>query len=259
MKILSTEKINQIPHVILFDLDNTLYSYQAAHEQAMENVSSKVMKTLGISLSQFEKVYDEAKTQIKKQLGLTASSHSRLLYFQRMLEILGLGSQVLLALDFEQTYWRTFFNNAELFDGVKEFLDEIRILGISTAIVTDLTAQIQFRKIIYFGLEQYVDYIVTSEECQFDKPYSGMFELALNKIKPKGRCIWMIGDNPVNDIFGAKKSIQALTFQKYHQGVSIGKDENMPDVVFKDFYELKHFLTKIVKNINVNPICEVVS
>ena len=70
---------------------------------------------------------------------------------QRMLEIMGLGSQVLVALDLEQTYWRTFLNSAVLFDGVRELLDEIRLYGIPTAIVTDLTAQIQFRKIIYFG------------------------------------------------------------------------------------------------------------
>jgi putative hydrolase of the HAD superfamily len=51
-------------------------------------------------------------------------------------------------LDFEQTYWRTFFSNSVLFDGVKELLDDIRLLGIPAAIVTDLTAQIRFRKVV---------------------------------------------------------------------------------------------------------------
>ena len=41
---------------------------------------------------------------------------------QRMLEIMGLGSQVLLALDLEQTYWRTFLGNAVLFEVLKNFL-----------------------------------------------------------------------------------------------------------------------------------------
>lgn len=128
-----------------------------------------------------------------------------------MLEIMGLGSQVLLALDFEQTYWRTFLSNAILFDDVKELLDDLRLLGIPTAIVTDLTAQIQFRKVVYFGLDQYFDYIVTSEEAGFDKPHPAPFTIALEKMRPKGNTIWMIGDNPVNDIRGAaRRSMQLL-------------------------------------------------
>ncbi len=119
--------------------------------------------------------------QIKNRLKGTGSSHSRLLYLQRMLEILGLGSQVLLALDFEQTYWRTFLSNAILFDGVKELLEDIRLIGIPTAIVTDLTAQIQFRKIVYFGLEYYFDFIVTSEEARYDKPHEAPFKIAVEK------------------------------------------------------------------------------
>ena len=74
---------------------------------------------------------------------------------QRMLEIIGLKSQILLSLDFEQTYWRNFFVNATLFENVLEFLDEIRLLNIPLIAITDLTAQIQFRKIIYFGLDNF--------------------------------------------------------------------------------------------------------
>ena len=55
------------------------------------------------------------------------------------------------------------FVNAILFEGVKDLLDDIRLLGVPTAIVTDLTAQIQFRKIVYFGLDHYFVNIVTSE------------------------------------------------------------------------------------------------
>jgi HAD superfamily hydrolase (TIGR01549 family) len=105
-----------------------------------------------------------------------------------MLEIMGVGSQVLLALDFEQTYWRTFLSHAVLFEGVKELLDDLRLLGIPTAIVTDLTAQIQFRKVVYFNLDHYFDYIVTSEEAGYDKPHPAPFQIALEKMRPKGSC-----------------------------------------------------------------------
>jgi HAD superfamily hydrolase (TIGR01549 family) len=245
MKIFNPERLNRLPDAILFDTDNTLYPYDPAHLAAQSAVKEKVISTFSIKSEDFDLASKEARQQVKKRLQHTAASHSRLLYMQRMLEIMGLGSQVLLALDFEQTYWRTFLTNAVLFHGVKELLDDIRLLGIPTAVVTDLTAQIQFRKVVYFGLDHYFDYIVTSEEAGFDKPHEAPFQIALEKMRPKGDCIWMIGDNPVNDIRGAREKINAVTLQKYHDGTAIGEYENKPDAAFQEFSQLRSLIARL--------------
>lgn len=245
MKIFNLQRFDRRPDAILFDTDNTLYPYDPAHAAAQHAVREKVVKTFSISSRAFDDAFSEARNQVKTRLKHTASSHSRLLYLQRMLELMGLGSQVLLALDFEQTYWRTFLSHAVLFDDVKDLLDDIRLLGIPTAIVTDLTAQIQFRKVVYFGLDKYFDYIVTSEEAGFDKPHAAPFNIAIEKMQPKGDCIWMIGDNPVNDIRGAREKINAVTLQKIHEGTPLGLGENAPDAAFKDFGELRKLIAKI--------------
>jgi HAD superfamily hydrolase (TIGR01549 family) len=245
IKIYSKERLSRLPDAILFDTDNTLYPYGPAHAAAQRAVREKVVNTFSIKPEDFDKAFKEARQQVKTRLKLTASSHSRLLYLQPMLEIMGLGSQVLLALDFEQTYWRTFLSNAVLFDEVKELLDDLRLLGIPTAIVTDLTAQIQFRKVVYFGLDYYFDYIVTSEEAGFDKPHEAPFKIALEKMRPKGDCIWMIGDNPINDIRGGREKINAVTLQKIHEGTPIGTGENAPDAAFDEFGELRCFIARL--------------
>ena len=245
MKINNHARFTRLPDAFLFDTDNTLYPYEPAHAAAQSAVREKVTKTFSISQDVFDKAFNQARTEVKSRLNHSASSHSRLLYLQRMLEIMGLGSQVLLALDFEQTYWRTFLSNAILFDGVKELLDDIRLLGIPTAIVTDLTAQIQFRKVVYFGLDHYFDYIVTSEEAGFDKPHEAPFQIALRKMRPKGDCIWMIGDNPINDIKGAREKINSATLQKIHDCVIVGADTCEADAVFNDFHELRNLIKKI--------------
>ena len=245
IKIYSEERFNRLPDAILFDTDNTLYPYDPAHAEALRAVREKVVNTFSIKPEDFDKAFKEARQQVKTRLKHTAASHSRLLYMQRMLEIMGLGSQVLLALDFEQTYWRTFLSNAVLFDEVKELLDDLRLLGIPSAIVTDLTAQIQFRKVVYFGLDYYFDYIVTSEEAGFDKPHAAPFQLALEKMRPNGDCIWMIGDNPVNDICGAREKINAVTLQKIHPGTALGIGENAPDAAFNEFGELRHLIARL--------------
>lgn len=245
MKIHSPEKFRTKPDCVLFDLDNTLYPYDPAHEAALAAVKLKVTKNFSLDEKTFDHAFEEAKQQTKQQLKNTAASHSRLLYMQKMLELLGLGSQVLFALDLEQTYWRTFLADAQLFPHAKEFLDDLRLNNIPTAIVSDLTAQIQFRKMIYFGLDDYFDCVVTSEEAGQEKPHAAPFHLALQKIQAKGKNIWMIGDNAAKDITGAKSAINAVTIQKIHPGVTLGTGEASPDCSFEDFAELRALLLKI--------------
>lgn len=242
MSIYKEELFTGLPNAFLFDTDNTLYPYGPAHAAAQRAVRDKAVSTLSIAPGEFDRAFQNAREQVKTRLKCTAASHSRLIYIQSMFELLGLGSQVVLALDLEQTYWRTFLSNAILFDGVKDLLDDIRLLGIPAAVVTDLTAQIQFRKIVYFGLDSYFDYIITSEEAGFDKPHSAPFQIALEKMRPKGSHVWMIGDNPENDIRGARERIGAVTLQKLHSGVKLGVGANAPDASFTDFNALRRFI-----------------
>ena len=110
------------PDSVLFDTDNTLYEYQPANEAAIKASCKKAENLLGIDKKTFMFFYEKARSEIKQQISGTASSHSRLLYFQRMIELLGLKAKLLVALDLEQTFWRTFLANAPLFPGVKETL-----------------------------------------------------------------------------------------------------------------------------------------
>ena len=114
------------------------------------------------------------------------------------------------------------------------------------AIVTDLTAQIQFRKMVYFELDHYFDYIVTSEEVGYDKPHRLPFEISLKKMNlHKKQNIWFIGDNPKNDIEGAKRHINATTLQKIHQGVTRTTGRYKADLEFTDFKDLIKLINQI--------------
>jgi putative hydrolase of the HAD superfamily len=247
MQIHQPHRFDRLPDAILFDTDNTLYHYDPAHAAAMAAVRDKVVRTFSIDGEAFDTAFAAARLEVKQRLKHTAASHNRLLYMQRMLEIIGLGSQVMLALDFEQTYWRTLLSHAVLFDDVKATLDDLRLLGVPTVIVTDLTAQIQFRKIVYFGLDAYFDYIVTSEEAGHDKPAAAPFRIALEKLRPRGDCIWMIGDNPENDIAGARREIGAVTLQKMHAGVVAGTGQSAPDASFTQFSQLRTLLADLAR------------
>ena len=81
LKVLSEKTIGK-PKAVIFDTDNTLYPYDTAHVAAIKAVFEKAEKMLGIDKKEFEHAYLTSREDIKLKLGATASSHSRLLYFQ---------------------------------------------------------------------------------------------------------------------------------------------------------------------------------
>ena len=249
MKVLETGFIEtlKLPEAVIFDTDNTLYPYTPAHSAATKAVEEKVEKTLGINKMLFREAFSQARMEIKERLGDVASSHSRLLYIQTAIEKLDLGTRILLTLDLEQTYWRTFLTNCKLFPGVLDFIQLLKSQGIATANITDLTAQIQFRKLVYFGLDEFFDYVVTSEEAGRDKPDRSPFEVAFNKLKSEPKNIWMIGDNPSSDMVGAHNA-GMVKIQKIHLGVSIGDGKAKPHLSFENYRELNELISIITKN-----------
>ena len=250
LRIHNSQKVMRAPQAIIFDTDNTLYAYEHPHAQALAATERKAVRLLGVDPAELRDAFARAREEVKRQLGKTASSHSRLLYFQRGIEILGRKTQLVITLDLEQTYWRTFLSHCQLFPGVRDFLLALRRNGIGTAIITDLTSQIQFRKIIYFGLDDCFDYVVTSEEAGADKPEEAPFRLAIDKLGLDPSRIWMIGDHPVNDVAGARNFglSTLLRVDRGRDGAATGCD-----VEFDDFNELhRYFFSGKVDGVGKN-------
>lgn len=248
--ILNSHRFTEKPIAVLFDFDNTLYPYAPANEAGMLAVRTKAIKKTGVRSDEFDGAFAKARSDTKKQLGTTASSHSRLLYFQRTLELLGFRSQIQLSLEFEQTFWASYLAAMELREGVTEFLDQLARANIRKVLVTDLTTQIQFRKLIYLELDLCFEFIVTSEESGEDKPLPSSFNLALNKLNSqeyssetnagKGK-IWMIGDNLKSDIEGAKHAVNATTLA-LKSGIA-DHDNTSIDMIFESFNDLRQFVS----------------
>jgi len=241
MKFHNRDAFQGRPDCVLIDLDNTLYPVDAAMAAGQDAARDYARTELSIDPGAFDRAFVVSREELKHRLGDTASSHSRLLYFQRTIERVGLATQPFAALQMEQAYWSAYLAEAQLFDEVTDFLDDLRIAGVRVVIVTDLTAQVQHRKLLYFGLHRYVDWMVTSEEVRADKPAPEIFELALAKLGGVEGEIWMIGDNADRDIIGARQAVGAATIQKLHAGVAPGKGETQPDATFGDFSSLRRF------------------
>ena len=72
--------------LIIFDLDNTLYDYDKINDKCYKIVIDNIIEKTCKSREIINNVIEQAKLKLKRKLGNTASSHSRILYFQNICE-----------------------------------------------------------------------------------------------------------------------------------------------------------------------------
>lgn len=241
MILLNPEAFAERPSCVLLDLDNTLYSYDVCNSAGIEAARALAGRLLNIAAKDFDQCFRDARSELKARLGPVASSHNRLLYFQRTIERAGFTSQPAASLQLEQAFWRAYMDAMALYPGALEFLHDLRIAGIPAIVVTDLTTQIQLRKLMLLGLDRVVDWVVTSEEAGADKPDRAPFELALAKLGGIEGRAWMVGDSIDADLAGARRAIGAATILKV-EGRATRPDPDAVDAVFSDFAELRRLL-----------------
>lgn len=194
---------------ILLDIDNTLYDYNITHSFAKNRVLDYCMSEFGLSRVEISSAYEKARNKVHVELRETAASHNRLLYFQKMLEILNINT-LNYSFQLYNTYWDNFLEVLKPFDGIYDLLAKYRN---SICLVTDLTAHIQYRKIKKLDLENYCNKIVTSEEAGREKPHPYMFMLAQHKLDLRANEVCMIGDSFQKDILGATSlGIESIWF-----------------------------------------------
>jgi len=182
-----------------FDLDNTLYDYGRAHLPAQEALVIFLSSQLRLKPHTVSSGLEKARQSVKKRLGSTASSHSRLIYISEYLRTLNCYSQIELSLSGESIYWNTYLSEMRLFEDVHNFLLFTRNCGYVNALVTDLNTSIQMRKLRFLGVDTVFDLIVTSEEAGGDKA-TGMPEQLLKDLigEVEG---FSIGDLDTDHIF----------------------------------------------------------
>lgn len=190
---------------ILFDLDDTLYDYKGLERNAKESAEDYAESVLKIERDKFREAFREGREVVKRQLPYVAAGHNRLLYYQKALEILRY-RVISSALELEEVYWNYLLEHMKLNEGVEELLKFVKGKGWKIGICTDLTAQIQLRKIRKLGLDKWLDCLVTSEEAGIEKPNLEMFQLSLRKMGLESKDVLYVGDSYCRDVEGARSA-----------------------------------------------------
>lgn len=183
------------PDIIALDLDNTMYAYDPCHHAALSAVSLELKHRLELPRSKWITHYEHSRQSLKARLGEVASSHSRLAYFKGMLENLGMRSQFDLALQLEILYWGEFIRQMKKAVNLDRFLEIARESGIPVVVITDLTNDVQIRKLHKLGLINMLSGLVTSEDVGADKPDPRFQDYINNQLGILGNHWWVVGDD----------------------------------------------------------------
>jgi FMN phosphatase YigB (HAD superfamily) len=215
---------DELPSAVGFDLDNTLYEYKPCNVNAINAVRDFITMELNISDEVFFKKFNLARSNHKSRVGNIASSHSRLLYFVELLKLFDINDYNL-ATKLDKIFWDTYFEFMHLDKDALNLLQSIKKCNIKTYILTDLTIDIQHKKLAFLGVEKLFDLVLTSEEVGSEKPSTRGFIMASKALNFSLNKSWYIGDSFSKDII----SSSSIDIRGFHisreKGVSF-KDIN---------------------------------
>lgn len=188
---------------VLFDIDNTLYSFDRCHAVAMEAMYAYAAKHLGLDRQALDREQKEAAAVVRERLGREcAALHNRALRLQLLLEKHGLPLHH--ALVMSELYWDTLIGMAEPEPGSMTCLSRLKEAGYILGIGTDMTLEYQLKKLKRLQMLPFFDFLVSSEEVNTEKPDPKLFLTCAQKagVSPE-ECLF-IGDSVKKDVLGPR-------------------------------------------------------
>lgn len=191
---------------IFFDLDRTLWDFDAAAEVAFERIYDKYdLKSLGIpSAHEFHEVYhplNERLWELYREDKITKADLNRT-RFLKPLEHYGIHDIELADhLSEDYVYWSP--RIVRLVPGTMELLDYLKP-KYHLHLITNGFQEVQHTKLSGSGLEPYFETLTVSEEVGVKKPNPEIFFYALRKAQATAEESLVIGDEMAVDIDGAR-------------------------------------------------------
>ena len=188
-----------------FDLDNTLYDYDAAHAVGMRSVAEFARDRLSLPEGEFLRLYEESMALQKRRSGETSAAiHNRVIRFQLMLELLK--KPPLLAPDLTRAYWDAFLGAVHPNASATACIAKLKELGVRVGVGTNMTADYQYEKLRRLDLLSALDWMVSSEEAGVEKPGGRFFTCCAGKAGVRGSACVFVGDDLEMDALGAYRA-----------------------------------------------------
>ena len=198
------------PKAVLLDLDRTILTSTAAHEETCRKVCEQFASQIqGTDIDRLVRTVREISDwywndpDLNKQGRLNMPAARRYIYSITFDE-LGIDA-ALVAHKLADSYGAEREKAIALYPQAIETLKHFRNCGYRLALLTNGSSGTQRSKIERFNLAPHFDCILIEGECGVGKPDERIFLHALEQLNATAQEAWMIGDDLERDIAGAQK------------------------------------------------------
>lgn len=207
---------------IFFDLDHTLWDFEANSKKAFETIFIK--NKVEVDFNDFITTYSPINHKYWKLYRDNKVSKEDLRYGRLMDAFSELDYSVTdnLIHTLAKEYIDYLPNHNLLFDGAIDILNYLKP-NYKLHMITNGFEEVQYKKMKNANLLPFFDQIITSEEVGVKKPNSKIFHYALEKSDAIPEESMMIGDNFEADILGAKNVGMHTIFCEFNGEIATEK------------------------------------
>ena len=233
---------NNIP-VLVFDLDDTLYSKEQVFLDTLKHCFPGFQGDSSVYI-----VYQEKSEEAFELFsnGKITLEQNHLMRVQHTLESLGLDASPTSVRNFKESYQYT-MDHIKLSEDWQNFFNSVKD-QVHLVLLTNGPTSHQSKKVNSLKLSQWFhpSAIYISEETGFVKPNREAFE-NVQKAFPSTptNLFWMIGDDTLNDIFGAKQ----VSWNTIHLKFDENQTSNLPNSLSTPSQLLKKLINEGVVNL----------
>lgn len=233
-----------LPKAILFDLDDTIISFDGMADYAWGKTCKSFIESEKVPFNVTELLESINKTRKWYWSDPERHKSGRMNMIKARREIVKAALAELHFFDEDKAckiadnYSKLHEESICLFPKSIETLQKLSDLGIRMAIVTNGTSEKQREKINKFCLSDFFECCFIEEEIGFGKPDTRIYRAALQKLNLNADEVWMVGDNLIWDIEAPKK-IGIFAVWNDFRKKGMPKDSNIiPDRIINDISEL---------------------
>lgn len=185
--------------VILFDVDDTLFDFPKAEAHALSSSFEEfgIQDTDATIVSQYHSINKQLWNEYEQ--GLITPAELKVERFNRLISSNNLQ---LNADDFSSRFLNYLGEGAFLLEGAAELCNSL-CGQCRLAVITNGFREVQLARIQKGGIAVCFEHIIVSEETGYQKPHTGIFDYAFQKLNISDRSnVLIVGDSLTSDIQG---------------------------------------------------------
>lgn len=223
--------------VVFFDVDDTLFDKQEAHERALKEIWEERPFFHGIDIDELLNAFHQADREAID--GFRDGVPMKELRWNRSMRVLEkLGVDTEHTDRFHADFSRIYPSIPVEIEGAKEVIPTLS-QRYELGILTNSTRDVQMRKLSVLEIKDHFEEFVFSEEVGSRKPDKGVFEHALKLVDREPEQVLYVGDSYRADVKGAKKVNMRTCWLNRHKKKEDGPE---PDLNIAGLPELLEYL-----------------